>query len=377
MTVVDDAGPTETPSRPRLRIDGRLVELDPDWLLACSMEPFDLDPSSRQRLYDPCDVVPELDVVAHATVDGAMEVTFTDGRTRRFDLAMLAHRLTGADPEAPPAPLPWTSLPAVPSIEWSDVRAGAARPLRRIVGHLHRLGCIKVVGVPPRDGSVLSVAERFGRVSPTNFGAMFDVESVPRPVDLAYSPVGLSAHTDQPYRTPTPGLQFLHTLCNDAPGGESTVNDGRAAVDELRLADPDGFEALCQLDVEFRYDIGTDAVVNHAPVIDLDRHGALRQLRFSPRLDTPPLADSDVLRAWFRARRWLAEWFDEPDHRVEFKMVAGDVLVVDNHRVLHGRRPFDPSTGRRHLQGCYIDHDGPATMWRLLTRRLGDDEVGT
>ena len=94
-------------------------------------------------------------------------------------------------------------------------------------------------------------------------------------------------------------------------------------------------------------------------------------------MDTPPLAGPEVLSAWFRARRFLAEWFAHPAHHVEFKMVAGDVLVVDNHRMLHGRRPFDPSGGRRHLQGCYIDHDGPATMWRLLTRQLDENGAVT
>jgi gamma-butyrobetaine dioxygenase len=356
----------------RLDVHGRTVEAPPLWLLACSTEPFDLDPSSCQRLFDPAEADPDLRIVAQRMVSGVLHVDFSDGRTRRFDPHELTRRALQADPEALPDPVPWATLKEVPTIDWADVEAGGTACLRRVLGDFHRLGCFTVHGAPTEPGSLHAIAGRFGRVSATNFGTLFDVESLPQPVDLAYSAVGLAAHTDQPYRRPTPALQFLHTLCNDAPGGESTIADGVAGSEALRRADPDGYAALCDVDVEFRYDVGADVVVHRATVIELDRHGVLRQLRFSPRVDSPPLTDPVVLSAWFRARRWLSEWFADSAHHVEFKMVAGDVLVVDNHRVLHGRRPFDPSVGRRHLQGCYIDHDGPATMWRMLTRQLGE-----
>ncbi len=384
MTIIEQARRITDEATVRLAIHGQTVELDPLWLLACSTEVFDVDPSCRQRRFDPIDVDPDLRFLAQRTVDGLLYVDFSDGRTRRFDPTELARRVLLHDAEAPPRAEPWSmseaappSVPAttIPTIDWAQVEAGNTAALLQVLDGFHRLGCFTLRGTPTTPGSLLDIAAHFGRVSATNFGVLFDVETLPQPVDLAYSAAGLAAHTDQPYRRPTPGLQFLHTLCNDAPGGESTVADGLAGTDALRVADPDGFAALCDLDVEFRYDIGTDAVVRQAPVIELDRHGTLQQLRFSPRLDTPPLAGREVLSAWFRGRRWLSDWFDSAANHVEFKMIAGDVLVVDNHRIVHGRRSFDPSVGRRHLQGCYIDHDGPDTMWRLLSRRLEGNGV--
>jgi gamma-butyrobetaine dioxygenase len=38
--------------------------------------------------------------------------------------------------------------------------------------------------------------------------------------------------------------------------------------------------------------------------------------------------------------------------------------------VMHGRTGFDPNEGLRHLQGCYIDQDGPRTRYRVLSRQL-------
>ena len=39
-----------------------------------------------------------------------------------------------------------------------------------------------------------------------------------------------------------------------------------------------------------------------------------------------------------------------------------------SHRLLHGRTSFDPAEGLRHLQGCYIDIDGPRSLYRVLRR---------
>jgi [2-(trimethylamino)ethyl]phosphonate dioxygenase len=46
----------------------------------------------------------------------------------------------------------------------------------------------------------------------------------------------------------------------------------------------------------------------------------------------------------------------------------GDLFVVDNRRVLHGRRGF--GSGRRHLQGAYADKDGLLSKLRVLEARL-------
>lgn len=371
MSVVDRVSfPTPVPVEAgavHVQLGGESVVMHPLWLLSHSSDVEDVDPTSRQRIAGPADVPDALRAVEASVDPTTLTVRFSDGGQRRFDLQELANLVLGVDGEAVPEPVPWTHLAAMPTIDWSTIVAEDVPALVGVLRDFHRLGCFVITGAPTEPGSLHHIAGRFGRVAPTNFGALFDVESVPQPVDLAYSPVGLTPHTDQPYRRPTPGLQFLHTLCNDAPGGESTVVDGLAAIEALQRVDPDGYELLANLEVEFRYDVGHDVKVDTAPIIDLRRDGTLRQLRFSPRLDFAPHAGIATLDRFYGARRWLAQWFD--DHEVTFKMDAGDVLVVDNHRVLHGRRPFDPTVGRRHLQGCYIDHDGPATMWRLLNRR--------
>ena len=169
-----------------------------------------------------------------------------------------------------------------------------------------------------------------------------------------------------------PGLQFLHTILNDAPGGASTMVDGLAAADALAEADPEAHAVLTTLPIEFRYDIGSDMKRADGPLIERAADGTFRQMRFSPRLDFAPYVDADLLDVYYRGRRWLAAVLNDPTRQLNYRMRSGDVVVVDNHRVLHGRMVFDPTRGERHLQGCYIDHDGPLTAWTLAWRRLNE-----
>ena len=61
------------------------------------------------------------------------------------------------------------------------------------------------------------------------------------------------------------------------------------------------------------------------------------------------------------------------EFEIRFLLRAGELVMFDNCRLLHGRTGFDPSEGLRHLQGCYIDIDGPRSLWRVLRRRLGSE----
>jgi gamma-butyrobetaine dioxygenase len=60
---------------------------------------------------------------------------------------------------------------------------------------------------------------------------------------------------------------------------------------------------------------------------------------------------------------------EQPRFRVRFRFRPGDLLSFDNERVLHGRSSFDPATGVRHLQGCYMEADELLCRQRILSRR--------
>ena len=82
----------------------------------------------------------------------------------------------------------------------------------------HSLGFVIITDLSKNEGTVINFAESLGPIRSTNFGKYFDVISKPNPNDLAYTGLGLSAHTDNPYRKPIPGIQLLHCIANEADG---------------------------------------------------------------------------------------------------------------------------------------------------------------
>ena len=106
-----------------------------------------------------------------------------------------------------------------------------------------------------------------------------------------------------------------------------------------------------------------------APPIELDVAGRLRTIHFSPRLDFVPLLPPADLSAYYRARREFDRLLCAPEFEIRFLLARGDLVMFDNCRLLHGRTGFDPARGMRHLQGCYIDIDGPRSLYRVLRRK--------
>jgi gamma-butyrobetaine dioxygenase len=110
--------------------------------------------------------------------------------------------------------------------------------------------------------------------------------------------------------------------------------------------------------------------MSSAPLIELDAGGAVRTIRFSPRLDFVPLLPIEAQSSYYRARRLFGQALRSEEFEIRFMLNKGDLVMFDNCRLLHGRTGFNPQEGLRHLQGCYIDIDGPRSRYRVLQRRL-------
>ena len=235
--------------RVRLSVDDRVAVLHPLWLRGRSEEPGQIEPVSRQRLFTPRDIPLDLSVAASHVDGDALVTSFSDGHTARLALAGIQRELGWIpDAEEPPPPVPWTTpLDPFPYVDWAGIgwADNEADPAAVLVAldAFHRHGYVVFRNTPAEEGTVRRVCDRLGYISGNNFGWVFDVRADPRPTDLAYTSVELLAHTDQPYRQPTPGIQLLHCLRNEAPGGDSTLVDGLAAAMALEATDPGAWRA--------------------------------------------------------------------------------------------------------------------------------------
>ena len=93
------------------------------------------------------------------------------------------------------------------------------------------------------------------------------------------------------------------------------------------------------------------------PLIEINADGEIIKVRFNNRsIDTVKLKPA-LIKPFYEAYRHFAEILERPDQQIEFKLEVGDLLLLDNARVLHARKAFAAS-GKRHLQGAYSDLDG-------------------
>jgi gamma-butyrobetaine dioxygenase len=353
--------------------EGQCYAIHPIWLRERCQDTATLDLRTGQRLKDPSDLDPQLALTAVTEIEpGTFRVHFSDGHSADFlERDIVAEATLAPGDHELPAPRLWDAtlqLPARP--RWDSAAKDAERA--GWLAQFLELGFVIFTGVPIEPGQILRVAAAFGFTRETNFGALFDVRSTPEACDLAYTAMPLDPHTDNPYRWPVPGVQLLHCLVNQTSGGLSTLVDGFAAAESLRACDAEAFRVLSQTAVRFRYrDSATELVASAAP-IELDVAGRLQAVHFSPRLDFVPLLPPAQLAAYYRARRAFDQLLRSPQFEIRFLLDAGELLMMDNRRLLHGRTGFDPAEGLRHLQGCYIDIDGPRSLYRVLRRRQAD-----
>ena len=229
----------------------------------------------------------------------------------------------------------------------------------RWLSAIRRYGFGVMTGIPRQSGSLVDVAKMFGFVRETNYGLWFEVRAEVNPNNLAYTNLGLQAHTDNPYRDPVPTLQLLACLENTVDGGESVVVDGFRAAQRLRNEDSKGFELLTRHCARFEY-AGTAGVrlIAKRPMIELGPDGELIGIRFNNR---SAAAFTDIsyedMDGYYAAYRRFARIIEDPSMEVTFKLRPGELFIVDNTRVLHARKQFS-SSGTRWLQGCYADKDG-------------------
>jgi len=340
--------------------------LHPIWLRERTTEHDAIDQGNLQRLFAPSDLDPDLYPLSLDPKGDSTVITWSDGHLQVVDHLALAQELGWVvDPTGLPIAKPWNVQPdPFPRLAWPADGDDAA--LAELLEAFWTYGFVIISGTPTEIGTLESVASRFGVVRETNFGMLFDVISKPNPVDLAYTPLELKAHTDNPYRRPVPGIQLIHCIRNDAEGGDSTLVDGLAAFNDYAAADPEGHRVLCETPVTFRYHFDDERLVNRAPMLETSITGEFTGIRNSDRLDFVDAVDADVLDVFYRARAGLRQLLNDPSRRATFMLDPGDVMMMDNRRALHGRLSYSLESGFRHLQGCYIEHDGPDMLWRRL-----------
>ncbi|MEQ9491692.1 MAG: TauD/TfdA family dioxygenase [Alphaproteobacteria bacterium] len=353
--------------------DGKTARFHAIWLRDNAADEGTRSPVNGQKLITLQEIPADTVLSAAKAQDSTLTVTFQpEGKTVSFTECWLRGHIYDVPETATPGRIGKTVMTWDGSFEprLHDYRSVSTdrEALRDWLEDIRSYGVGRLVNGPVESGALLKVAGLFGYVRETNYGKFFEVRTEINPTNLAYTGLGLQAHTDNPYRDPAPTMQILYCLENSAEGGENQVVDGFRAAHRLQSEDPDGFSLLAGYCARFEYrGAGDVCLTSRRPMIELAPDGELIGIRFNNR-STSAITDVafDRMDAYYAAYRRLGEIIDDPKMAVGFKLSPGDCFIVDNTRVLHGRSAYAAATGSRWLQGCYPDRDGLLSTLAVL-----------
>ncbi len=346
-------------------------EIHPFWLRERVNGEEYLDKGTQQRLFDPTFLNKDISINKANINEKYLEIDFNDGVNSKLEIDKITLEFSKED----------TVVKSIEKIKWDsslkDIKNFVfqknfyeSKEMHDLLISFYKYGFVIIKNIPVIKNYIVEFANSIGSVRRTNFGEYFDVKSKPDPNDLAYTSLALAPHTDNPYRNPVPCIQILHCIESKVSGGLSTLVDGYTVTEDLKNKYPEFYKILTEVKVRFKFIDKEVILENISPLIELNDNKNFKQVRFSPRLDYVPILDKDKLDLYYQARNKLSEMYNSDKYRIEFKLEPNDLMMMDNHRLLHGRTAYETKEGDRYLQGCYIDYDSTEGKLRHLKRKF-------
>ena len=344
------------------------IELHPLWLRERVNNRELLDKDTGQRLYDPSDLNQGLKIKKALIKRKKLNVQFTDGIESEYRIDDLLEEINKNLIDKKISL--WNSRKKNKPTSRFKTNIFNTKEGYFFLEKFYKYGFLILKNTPAKKNFITNFANSIGVVRPTNFGTLFNVRSVRKANDLAYTPHSLAAHTDNPYRKPIPGIQILHCIKNDSKGGHSTLTDGFAVAEYLRKKHKNFFKLLTAVKIRFTYASKDTILENWGETIELNKNGSLKRVRLSPRLDYVPVLEKNQLSQFYKARSFFIKLCNSKKFMIQFKLEPGDLMLMDNYRTLHGRTAYSMQVGERHLQGCYIDHDSTESKMKYLKKKF-------
>lgn len=350
--------------------DGRSITCNRFWLRDNC--PSNGDRASLFRAFSVASITDDLTIVRADVADGELLVEFSDGTIDRFS-AQLLGVIDDADIGVTSFGDRWRSDEAPSEFDFADVLVGGSVH-HALLEQVVRSGFALVTAIPDAPSATERMAAWLGPVRETDFGRVFDIVTEPDPFTPSQSEAALDPHTDDPYRYSPAGMSILHCVAPcSGDGGASTIVDGFAVAEALAASDPEGFDVLTRVAVPYVHrrheavEQGLDVHLSaEAPVVALDARGRVCGIRFHERSMATMRMTADDAEQFYRAFAQFARLVRSDRFAYHRHLEAGEAIVYDNQRVLHGRTAISDSRTRRHLRLCTVDRDQVHSRVRRL-----------
>ncbi len=355
--------------------DGSTSLLPGVWLREFSPDLGTIHPVTREQVIMLVDLPEDLRAAdAEVLPDGSLRVTWhPEGPDSLYDPGWLwAHRPEAPATDALPPRRLWErgEAPhrALTVVDGAALRSGDEGALRSWLTAIHVDGIGLIENLPQNPEVVPDIPARIGCLRNSNFGAIWEVESLPDADSNAFTDVALPAHNDMCTREYMPGLQFLFCMHNSCEGGDSIFVDAFAVTEQLKAESAESYDVLATVAVPFGTRNQDSDHRFHAPVLELDAAGELSTVRYTWWLRNPMSGDTATIKAFYAAFLRFQSLANDPGNQRRLRLRPGDLAAFDNRRMLHGRTAFDTGSGRRWLRGCYGEREELESRLRMLAR---------
>lgn len=244
-----------------------------------------------------------------------------------------------------------------------DIRELPIRELRQLILE-HRLVVLRGFPLFERD-ALCDYCASWGKLLMWDFGAILEMTPHEKPTNFQFTSGNVPVHWDGAFAEAVPSFQFFQ--CLEAPtlgnGGETLFSDTTRI---WQNANPTQREKWKQIVITYR----TEKVVHYGGIITVplvNKHPVtgMPTLRFIEPLNEKSVPLNPVFlevvglpseqQDQFLSKliSELKEMIYHPQNCFAHQWQKGDILIADNHALLHGRNPFLKSS-LRHLQRVHI-----------------------
>ncbi|GJE96209.1 trimethyllysine dioxygenase [Phanerochaete sordida] len=395
-TSADNAPPARDHGLPVSRIDERKVVVGFEtgewakyhhmWLRDHCRCPECFHPVTKQRLLNTFDIPPDIKPVKVESTAEGLEVHWPSSvshtslypwdwlRQHSYDPPLQTH-----DSSSDHSHILWGSKiqQAPPTVSYEEVMSPDERGLYKWLTNVDKFGFSFVSGVPATTEATEELSTRIGFIRETHYGKFWDFTADLTRGDTAYTNMALGAHTDNTYFTDPCGLQLFHLLeHSEGTGGATLLVDGFYVASILQELYPAAYATLARIGVPAHAagepgTLYTPFPTTAYPVLR-EHGGALVQVRWNnDDRSTMHHLSAAEMGEWYDAARLWHKLLTSADSEYWVQLAPGTAVVVNNHRVLHGRSAF---TGRRRMCGAYIGGDEYRSRLAVLTEKFAGQD---
>jgi alpha-ketoglutarate-dependent taurine dioxygenase len=313
--------------------------------------------SSGSRFQALLDIPTDISPTAIKAEASALIITWDTGHGSRYSADWLRKNCYSDSERERRRPMKtlWdSSLSELPTADYRLAQRDHSEK-RKLFASVREFGFVIVRNVGTDCDETERLTSMIGYVRDTHFGRVTDLMLRTNGAHLSDFPTGILPHTDETYRHIPTGINVFHCIRpSDDGGGLSTLVDSIACARRLRIEDPEAFDLLTRLPIQHERRADGELIRSANPVFMLDYDGNVTEVRLNERTMSALSLPENLMEAAYRALRKAFQIAYDPASCLTFRLEAGDALVFDNLRVLHGRTAF---AGQRHIRQSNVMRD--------------------